>query len=123
MRARSLREVLSAGSVALCLVIGVAGAANAQSPTVGSQAKTGTAPKAAAPKPTAAEAAPKSADLVDINTADKEQLDALKGIGPKRADDIIKGRPYKGKDELYQKKIIPRAVYDGIKDKIIAKQK
>ena len=48
---------------------------------------------------------------------------ALKGIGDKRADDIIKGRPYKGKDELVQKKIIPKGVYDGIKDKIIAKQK
>ena len=65
----------------------------------------------------------KSAPLVDINTAGKPDLMALKGIGDKRADDIIKGRPYKGKDELVQKKILPEAVYDGVKDKIIAKQK
>jgi DNA uptake protein ComE-like DNA-binding protein len=60
--------------------------------------------------------------LIDINTATKEQLIPLKGIGTVRADAIIKGRPYKGKDELVEKKIISKAVYDDIKDKIIAKQ-
>jgi competence protein ComEA len=63
------------------------------------------------------------ANLIDINSAPKDQLDALPGIGPARADAIIKGRPYKGKDELVQKKIIPQNVYNGIKDKIIAHQK
>ena len=63
------------------------------------------------------------ANLLDINSASKAQLDALPGIGSARADAIIKGRPYKGKDDLVNKKIIPQNVYDGIKDKIIAKQK
>ena len=63
------------------------------------------------------------ANLLDINSASKQQLDALPGIGSARADAIIKGRPYKGKDDLVNKKIIPQNVYDGIKDKIIAKQK
>ena len=63
------------------------------------------------------------ANLLDINSASKEQLDALPGIGTARAEAIIKGRPYKGKDDLVNKKIIPKNVYDGIKDKIIAKQK
>ena len=67
-------------------------------------------------------AAPKGA-MLDINTATKPQLQALKGVGDKRADDIIKGRPYKGKDDLVSKKILSQGVYDGIKDKIIAKQK
>jgi DNA uptake protein ComE-like DNA-binding protein len=65
-----------------------------------------------------------TAALIDINSAPKEELVAkLPGIGEARADAIIKGRPYKGKDELVQKKIITQGVYNGIKDKIIARQK
>lgn len=46
----------------------------------------------------------------------------MRGVGDMRAANIIKNRPYKGKDELVQKKIIPQSIYDGIKDDIIAKQ-
>lgn len=61
--------------------------------------------------------------IIDINTATKEQLDALPQIGSARAEAIIKGRPYKAKNELVDKKIIPSNAYDAIKDKIIARQK
>jgi len=61
--------------------------------------------------------------LIDINSAPAAQLDVLPGIGPARAAAIIKGRPYNGKDDLINRKIIPQNAYDGIKDKIIARQK
>ena len=70
-------------------------------------------PKADAPK----------AEPMDINSASEKELATLKGIGDVRAKAIVKGRPYKGKDDLVKKKIIPQGVYDDIKDLIIAKQK
>jgi competence protein ComEA len=77
---------------------------------------------ATAPSATTTKSQP-AGQLVDINSASAEELDKLPGVGSARAQAIIKNRPYNGKDDLTNRKIIPPNVYNQIKDKIIARQK
>ena len=116
--------------ITLALLLGLSGTAFAQAKA--------DAPKADAPKaaPAAAKAdaakAPAKAEApkadakkepMDINSASAKDLATLPKIGDARSKAIVKGRPYNGKDDLINKKIIPQDAYDEIKDLIIAKQK
>ncbi len=92
-------------------------------PTAFAQAPKDKAPEKAAAKDDGKAAKPGKKEPIDINTASAEELQKIKGIGDVYAKKIIDGRPYKGKDELLQKNILPKATYDKIKGQIIAKQK
>jgi competence protein ComEA len=61
--------------------------------------------------------------LIDINSASKQDLESLQGIGEAYAQKIIDHRPYREKNDLVRLKIIPESTYHAISDKIIAHQK
>jgi DNA uptake protein ComE-like DNA-binding protein len=62
-----------------------------------------------------------AASQIDINSASRDDLMSLDGIGEVRADAIIRSRPFKAKTELVERRIIPEALYEKIADKVAAR--
>lgn len=105
---RTLSRLIFPAILAMTLASAITGAADAQSSADSSMS-------AKASKAVAA-----VQEKLDINSATKDQLDALPGIGEAYSQKIIAGRPYRTKRDLVTKKIIPQSLYDKIKDQIIA---
>ena len=66
-------------------------------------------------------AAAPASSLIDLNSASRDDLMSLDGIGEVRADAIIRARPFKAKTELVERRLIPEALYDKIADKVMAR--
>ncbi len=107
-----MKSICRSLAVALWLMISLASGIAGQEP--------GAKPEAMATPAQMAKAA--ASDKLDLNTATKDQLKALPGIGDVYSQKIIDSRPYRTKLDLVHKKVIPQATYEKIKDQIIAKQ-
>jgi len=105
---RQLTKLVFPAILAVTLALGTIRSAGAQS----------SADSSMSAKASKAVAAMK--EKLDINSASRDQLDALPGIGGTYAQKIIAGRPYRTKRDLVTKKIIPQSLYEKIKDQIIA---
>lgn len=124
----SVKIVLAAVSLMLSAGPGFAADAKAPEKKAGDALKADTKAAAAAPKDgtkgkAADAAAPAKAKVVDINSATDAELKSIPGIGDAYAAKIIAGRPYANKTQLKSRNILPAAVYEQVKDKVIAKQK
>ena len=62
-----------------------------------------------------------AANPIDLNSASRDSLMTLEGIGEVKADAIIRARPFRAKTELVERRIVPEALYDKIADKVFAR--
>lgn len=61
-----------------------------------------------------------TATPVNINTASADDLELFLGLTKEEADKVVFNRPYRLRGELVSKKVVPKATFDVIKDRITA---
>ena len=106
-----MRHFTLASLAATALTLGLLTAspvmAQATQPAAKSDSKMAPAAPAKAPATESKMAPAPKVELLDINSATAEQLDALPGVGKTYSAAIINGRPFKGTAELVINNIVP----------------
>lgn len=118
-------QFIHSALIAAVLLIPVAAsvAAEQKPPSASETAQPAKQPAGRAGKPAESKAhAAVKVKIVDINSADLAELKALPGVGAAEAEKIVSGRPFGSKSQLTTRGILPRDVYENIKQRVIAKQ-
>lgn len=113
---QKIKPLVTVGGQPAAKVPEAAGAAATSAATKASSAAQAAKTAPAETKKAAKAAVP--AGAVNINTASKEQLEALPGIGPIKAQAIIAGRPYQKTEDIMKVKGIKQGIFNKIKDRI-----
>lgn len=61
---------------------------------------------------------PQAESFISLNSATLAELDSLPGIGSVTANKIVAGRPYQNIAQLVDKRIVSKAVFENIKDRL-----
>jgi len=108
--------------VALLLAASFCFAADTKAPAAKPAVKAADSAKPAAKETATDTKGAAKKEPVDINSASDAELKAIPGLGDAYIAKIVVNRPYANKTQLKSRKVIPDAVYEKIKDLIIAKQ-
>jgi competence protein ComEA len=63
---------------------------------------------------------PSPAARIDINRASADELAKIPGLAPTWAARVVRFRPYRTKEDLLERGVLPSDVYDRIKDYVVA---
>src|SRR3982750_3453597 len=106
-----MKRLLQSFALTLIAALVVVAQSAATAPAKGSASSTKKGSAAADTKKGSSAASEASPGVIDINTATAEELKQIPGIGDAYAAKIIANRPYRAKNELVDKKVLPAGVY------------